>query len=236
MGLLWEFTKLAQEDKCSLVERFPLLQYVFWRDHLVHTFTFLSPNEDWVYVFVGAIWWLGTQFPNTMQIWQVTNERLAVFDAIFVTPKYNAVLLDQSLALNKRRHKVVFVDSDNDGGVGDSSAEAAAATTPTGGSFQLSSSFSSPDSQILQVPVPTHLNHRRETLAQIENAEFRAAQMKQEADWAREWAEICDQHGLDRDAIDAKPNPALDDTVRSQKMLQFLATHLLHFISQKNSN
>ncbi len=209
MAILWEFTDLSQTDKCSLVHRFPLFQYVFWRDHLEHTFTFpLSKNGDWLYIGVAAIWYLGTQFPNSMHIWKLTNERLATSDAIFVSPKYNAALLDQSLALNRRRTKVVLA-------IGDSSSSAAeelssgastvddSASTIIGGGDH--SSFSSPYD---------HQNRRSETLAQIENAEFRAAQLKQEEDWAREWADICESHGLDRDGIDPKPNPASDDIVR----------------------
>ena len=52
----------------------------------------------WIWLF-----WLLSQTWITLHIWTVNCERLASTEKLFVTPMYNALLIDQSLALNRRR-------------------------------------------------------------------------------------------------------------------------------------
>src|SRR5699024_166136 len=98
-----------------LVHRFPMFQHIFWYGHLDGTFIFDDDiNGDWLYIGVSAIWFLGTQFANTTHIWRVNHERLATSDQLFVSPKYNSVLIDQSLALNRRCLKVAFTGDEKE--------------------------------------------------------------------------------------------------------------------------
>ena len=43
-----------------------------------------------------------SQFWITINIWTNCNERLASTEKLFVTPMYSSILIDQSLALNRR--------------------------------------------------------------------------------------------------------------------------------------
>ena len=47
--------------------------------------------------------WLFSQFWITLHIWMPKCERLATTEKLFVSPMYNAILIDQSMALNRRR-------------------------------------------------------------------------------------------------------------------------------------
>ncbi len=53
----------------------------------------------------GWIWllWLLSQTWIALHIWTPKCERLASTERLFVTPMYNALLIDQSLALNRKR-------------------------------------------------------------------------------------------------------------------------------------
>ena len=52
----------------------------------------------WVWLF-----WLLSQTWITLHIWTPKCERLASTEKLFVTPMYNSLLIDQSVALNRRR-------------------------------------------------------------------------------------------------------------------------------------
>lgn len=51
------------------------------------------------------IWllWLLSQTWITLHIWTPKCERLASTEKLFVSPMYNSLIIDQSLALNRRR-------------------------------------------------------------------------------------------------------------------------------------
>ncbi len=53
---------------------------------------------------------LASQAAATLHIWTETNERLAPTEHIFLNPGYNALLIDQSLAMNRRTTKVAIFD------------------------------------------------------------------------------------------------------------------------------
>lgn len=56
------------------------------------------PQYAWVWLF-----WLLSQTWITLHIWTPKCERLASTEKLYVTPMYNSLLIDQSLALNRRR-------------------------------------------------------------------------------------------------------------------------------------
>src|SRR5690625_784778 len=98
---------VAFQDKCKLVEFFPPFQYIFWNTGDISLFNF---SDMWLYLLVSAIWFVGqiNQIANTLHIWKETSERLASTEQLFVSPMYNAALIDQSLVLNRRCLKVIF--------------------------------------------------------------------------------------------------------------------------------
>ncbi|CAL4108316.1 unnamed protein product, partial [Meganyctiphanes norvegica] len=59
---------------------------------------FLNKDFAWVWLL-----WLLSQTWITLHIWTPKTERLASTEKLFVTPMYNSLLIDQSLALNRRR-------------------------------------------------------------------------------------------------------------------------------------
>ncbi|XP_042240833.1 chitin synthase chs-2-like isoform X2 [Homarus americanus] len=59
---------------------------------------FLNHDYAWVWLF-----WLLSQTWITLHIWTPKCERLASTEKLFVTPMYNSLLIDQSMALNRRR-------------------------------------------------------------------------------------------------------------------------------------
>ncbi|KAG0723346.1 Chitin synthase chs-2 [Chionoecetes opilio] len=58
----------------------------------------LCPQYAWVWLF-----WLLSQTWITLHIWTPKCERLASTEKLYVTPMYNSLLIDQSMALNRRR-------------------------------------------------------------------------------------------------------------------------------------
>ncbi|KAK7069529.1 chitin synthase I, partial [Halocaridina rubra] len=74
--------------------------YLFWEckngDILSN---FISKDHAWVWIF-----WLLSQTWITLHIWYPKCERLASTEKLFVSPMYNSLLIDQSLALNRRKH------------------------------------------------------------------------------------------------------------------------------------
>lgn len=63
----------------------------FWADYFVKEHT-------WVWIL-----WLLSQTWVTLHIWSPKGLRLARTESVFATPMYNAFLVDQTLALNRRR-------------------------------------------------------------------------------------------------------------------------------------
>lgn len=65
---------------------------------------FISRQMAWVWLL-----WLLSQTWITIHIWTPKAERLASTEKLFVLPMYNGLLIDQSMALNRKRddHKDV---------------------------------------------------------------------------------------------------------------------------------
>nr|XP_045601815.1 chitin synthase chs-2-like isoform X3 [Procambarus clarkii] len=74
-------------------------EYLFWECKNGDILNdFLNNDYAWVWLF-----WLLSQTWITLHIWTPKCERLASTEKLFVTPMYNSLLIDQSLALNRRR-------------------------------------------------------------------------------------------------------------------------------------
>lgn len=70
----------------------------------------LGDFHGWLNILVAIVWFLClvSQIAATLHIWKETSERLASTEQLFVSPMYNSVLIDQSLAMNRRSIKVIY--------------------------------------------------------------------------------------------------------------------------------
>ncbi|KAF0297192.1 Chitin synthase chs-2 [Amphibalanus amphitrite] len=97
LSLLLLFCGMRADDACCFNDSIP--SYLF----------FECPSGDYIDSFMTEdmvwIWamWLLSQVWITTHIWFPTSFRLAPTEKLFVTPMYNALLIDQSLALNRKR-------------------------------------------------------------------------------------------------------------------------------------
>lgn len=66
--------------------------FYFLKDFVLH-------HQSWIWLI-----WLLSQAWITMHIWSPSSERLARTERLYVKPVYDAFLIDQSLALNRRRN------------------------------------------------------------------------------------------------------------------------------------
>ncbi|XP_073941848.1 hyaluronan synthase-like protein kkv isoform X4 [Choristoneura fumiferana] len=90
-------------DHCSFHGTIP--DYLFFESPPVYTLSdFISRQMAWVWLL-----WLLSQTWITIHIWTPKAERLASTEKLFVLPMYNGLLIDQSMALNRKRddHKDV---------------------------------------------------------------------------------------------------------------------------------
>ncbi|XP_067001404.2 chitin synthase chs-2 isoform X2 [Anabrus simplex] len=84
-------------DPCFFHDVIP--DYLFFESPPVYFLTdFISRQQAWVWLL-----WLLSQTWITLHIWTPKAERLATTEKLFVTPMYDSLLIDQSLALNRRR-------------------------------------------------------------------------------------------------------------------------------------
>ncbi|XP_076028581.1 hyaluronan synthase-like protein kkv [Oratosquilla oratoria] len=94
--LLMTACGLRRDDPCSFAF---MPSYLFWEcknGDIIQDF--LINDYAWIWLF-----WLLSQTWITLQIWIPKCERLASTEKLFVTPMYNSLLIDQSVALNRRR-------------------------------------------------------------------------------------------------------------------------------------
>lgn len=112
------------EDRCSSSHWLPT--YVFWTCHKIPFMSSnLATNSGLSQPDVGAnimssftnihafMWliWLISQAWITVHIWMPRCERLATTDKLFVNPMYCGVIIDQSLALSRRRDEEAEIKS-----------------------------------------------------------------------------------------------------------------------------
>ena len=97
MIILFTACGLRNEDACFFKDNIP--NYLYWE----------CPTGDFLHDFIynehAWIWivWLLSQTWITIHIFMPRCERLAPTEKLFVTPMYNSLIIDQSLALNRRR-------------------------------------------------------------------------------------------------------------------------------------
>ncbi|XP_035215199.1 chitin synthase chs-2-like isoform X2 [Stegodyphus dumicola] len=85
------------EDMCFFEDILP--KYLFWTCPQGNFFQdFISSQYAWIWLL-----WLLSQTWVTVHIWTPKCERLASTEKLFVNPMYCGVLIDQSVALNRRR-------------------------------------------------------------------------------------------------------------------------------------
>ncbi|KAK4319406.1 hypothetical protein Pmani_009641 [Petrolisthes manimaculis] len=96
ISLLITACGLRYDNACSFSV---IPAYLFWECKNGDILNdFLNNDYAWVWLF-----WLLSQTWITLHIWTPKCERLASTEKLFVTPMYNSLLIDQSLALNRRR-------------------------------------------------------------------------------------------------------------------------------------
>ncbi|XP_063358384.1 chitin synthase chs-2 isoform X2 [Cydia amplana] len=84
-------------DNCFFHGTIP--DYLFFESPPVYTLSdFISRQMAWVWLL-----WLLSQTWITIHIWTPKAERLASTEKLFVLPMYNGLLIDQSMALNRKR-------------------------------------------------------------------------------------------------------------------------------------
>nr|QCI31493.1 chitin synthase [Grandidierella japonica] len=106
ISLLITACGLRTEDVCAFNNFMP--PYLFWECKNGDILTdFLMDDYAWIWLL-----WLLSQTWITLHIWTPKCERLATTEKLFVHPMYNALLIDQSLALNRRRDDYPEVKAD----------------------------------------------------------------------------------------------------------------------------
>ena len=97
VSLLISACGLRGQDACFFKNTIP--DYLYWECPGVNFLDdFISNQHAWIWLV-----WLLSQTWVTLHIWSPQNERLASTEKLFVTPMYVGLLMDQSVALNRRR-------------------------------------------------------------------------------------------------------------------------------------
>ncbi|XP_062565710.1 chitin synthase chs-2 isoform X3 [Armigeres subalbatus] len=97
ISLLIAACGIRNDDPCFFHGTIP--DYLFFESPPVFRLSdFASRQMAWAWLL-----WLLSQTWITLHIWTPKCERLANTEKLFVTPMYNALLIDQSMALNRRR-------------------------------------------------------------------------------------------------------------------------------------
>lgn len=97
ISLLITLCGLRNGDPCFFHDTIP--GYLFFQSPPVYFLNdFISRQHAWIWLL-----WLLSQTWITLHIWTPKCERLASTEKLFVSPMYNSFLIDQSMALNRRR-------------------------------------------------------------------------------------------------------------------------------------
>ncbi|XP_017493923.1 PREDICTED: uncharacterized protein LOC108382039, partial [Rhagoletis zephyria] len=100
IGVLLYFCGTHLENSCRLSDYF-LPKYLFWQCS-EEPFIRDGAVADW-HMWLVWLLWLLSQGWITVHNWSPKCERLATTEKLFVSPMYSSVIIDQSLALNRRR-------------------------------------------------------------------------------------------------------------------------------------
>lgn len=103
VSILLVLSGLRATDTCYFHNVLP--DYLFWTPPPVYGLAEYLLNEcAWIWVF-----WLLSQTWITKHIWTPKANKNAGVDKLFVTPLYNSLIIDQSLAMNRRREDQEFI-------------------------------------------------------------------------------------------------------------------------------
>ncbi|KAH7639899.1 chitin synthase-like protein 2 [Dermatophagoides farinae] len=107
ISVLITFCGIHFENRCPLSD-FWIPKYLFW-------FCQEEPFSEFLMKPHAFLWvaWLLSQIWISVHIWNPKCERLATTEKIFVLPMYNSVLIDQSLAMNRRRDDEEIIKSED---------------------------------------------------------------------------------------------------------------------------
>ncbi|XP_052867895.1 chitin synthase chs-2-like [Anopheles cruzii] len=95
--LLLVFCGLREADVCAFDGILP--DYVFFRmPPIYYLFDYVVNEFSWLWLL-----WLLSQTWITRHLWLAKSDRNASTEKLFVTPMYNSLLIDQSVAMNRRR-------------------------------------------------------------------------------------------------------------------------------------
>ncbi|KAJ8967543.1 hypothetical protein NQ314_002858 [Rhamnusium bicolor] len=93
IAMCGEFNK----DECAYADIIP--EYLFFKTpQFKYLNSFIAQEYSWIWLI-----WLLSQTWITIHIWTNSNEKLASTEKLFFRPMYDAYLIDQSIALNRRR-------------------------------------------------------------------------------------------------------------------------------------
>lgn len=85
------------KDECAYAYLIP--EYLFFNvPSLYYLNEFIAHQHSWIWLI-----WLLSQCWITVHIWTNNNERLASTEKLFFRPMYDAFLIDQSIAQNRRK-------------------------------------------------------------------------------------------------------------------------------------
>ena len=104
-SFIWVMLELSVQDKCRLVDFFSGFQYIFWYTTEESAFDYY---KNWENYLLAIVWFvsLASQIAIAIHIWSANSPRLASTEELFINPMYSSVMIDQSLALNRRRINV----------------------------------------------------------------------------------------------------------------------------------
>lgn len=95
-------------DECAFYHTIP--QYLFFKCPNMNELTnFLGDEHLWLWVI-----WLLSQVWITIHIWSPTSEKMASTERLFVRPMFDPFLIDQDLAMNRRRHDKLIVKEEEE--------------------------------------------------------------------------------------------------------------------------
>lgn len=98
---------LRQSDVCHFHDLLP--DYIFFKSPPQEfLFTYIFKYFVWIWIF-----WLFSQSWITRHLWKPKNMRNACTEKIFILPTYDSLIIDQSLALNRRTdefEEFIFVE------------------------------------------------------------------------------------------------------------------------------
>lgn len=94
---------MYNESECAYADSIPM--YLFWETPpLTYLEDFVGHQHAWIWLV-----WLLSQSWITIHIWANDHDKLMSTEKLFFKPMYDAFLIDQSVAMNRRREQLSFI-------------------------------------------------------------------------------------------------------------------------------